>query len=566
MKTSKSTNKLTKTEVALAKRNASISEGMKRYHEQKREEAERQAEIQKVLSQRFATISSFRDPFKATYTNLTPATIRSILESVKTGYLQQWSDFADYMIDTDPHIQGIINIRTHAISGRKILIQPNGNSDQAKAAATFARECIGNIPSFDKVVRQLLMAEFKGAAVAEVIYNRNEEDTCNVVTEIEAIPLSKIKIRLHPVDEYGKPVDTETTTGYGRFQYEYWNYGNTNSSESVDLFHKYPGHYIIHSPGDQEMLHFRGILRAAAFSWFFKQAAMAFYVAAAEKYASPVTYAKVPISAQENVRQYIVDSLNQLANDASAVFDNDVDIETINVANSGGAAIWQQLVGMLNAELSKLVLGGTLSVEAASTGANRALGEVMERTRIDLQVADANALSETLRHQLIKPLLQANLHLFGGKMPPLPHVSFDVITRDYEPIAQMHIDAGVVTNNELRDALGLLPWTTEQGGDEKAKFVATTEDMNNPLQQVSAMSLGITDGGMLERAQTKYIHSMEPKNAEQEQDDMDLMLFIEKQGNEYQVNSESGKNLGKFKTHKEALARLKQIESFKHAP
>jgi phage gp29-like protein len=508
MKKSQSTKTL-----ALAKRNASISEGMKKYHEDRRKAIEESLLVQKSLAGRFASISQTRDAYKTTYVNLTVAQIRSILDSVKSGYLNQWSDFADYMIDTDPHVQGLVNIRTHAISGRKILIQPNGDSEQAKLAASFARQCIDNIPSFDKFLRQLLIAEFKGASLAEIIYKRNDELKCFDVKEISPIPLRKIKIKLNQVDENGDMVNTPTTTGYGRYQYEYWNYGDVNSADAVNVFDLYPGKFIIHSPGDQEMQHYRGILRAAAFVWFFKQAALAFYVSASEKYASPVTYAKVPAETEQNTRLQLVENLNNLANDAAAVFDSDVIIDTINVANSGGAAIWQQLIGMLNAELSKLILGGTLSVEASSTGANRALGEVMERTRIDLQIADANALSETLRHQLIKPLLEYNLHLFGGKAPPLPLVSFDIVTRDYEAISQMHLDAGIITNNELRDSVGLPPWTTEEGGDEKVKLGSNSLD---PMAAAMGMPMSITNGAALEPASTKYINSSIPATPSEE--------------------------------------------------
>ena len=40
--------------------------------------------------------------------------------------------------------------------------------------------------------------------------------------------------------------------------------------------------------------------------------------------------------------------------------------------------------------------------------------------------------------------------------------------------------------------------------------------------------------------------------------------MIRKKGSLFQVVSESGKNMGKFKTKKEAEKRLKQVEFFKH--
>lgn len=41
-------------------------------------------------------------------------------------------------------------------------------------------------------------------------------------------------------------------------------------------------------------------------------------------------------------------------------------------------------------------------------------------------------------------------------------------------------------------------------------------------------------------------------------------FYITKQGSEYVVHAESGKELGRYKTRAEAEHRLKQIEYFKH--
>lgn len=40
--------------------------------------------------------------------------------------------------------------------------------------------------------------------------------------------------------------------------------------------------------------------------------------------------------------------------------------------------------------------------------------------------------------------------------------------------------------------------------------------------------------------------------------------MIKKEKSNYKVESKSGKNLGKYKTKKEAEKRLKQVEYFKH--
>lgn len=572
------------TSIASAK-NQKISEAMKRAHERKRLEKEAALRIEQQLSERFASISNYRDALRYDFTNLTPSAIRGVLNSTRTGYMLNWSDFCDYVLEMDSHVRGLVNIRTHAISGKNMLVEPADHSPEAIAAAEFVRTCFNNIPEFDKHKRQLLMAIFKGAAMQEIIYRRDEDRNCFVIEELIPISLRRVKIRLNPVEPDGQRFQTPATNGFGRWVYSYWNYGNNAYGEGIDVEEMFPGKFIIHSPGDEEIPHYRGLFRSLAFNWFFKQAGTAFWASGAEKYAFPVTYGKVPRTTTENARYNLVQNLNNLANDAAAVFDEDVIIDTINPGASGGDSVWKQFLSYLNSEMSKLILGATLNVEASSTGANRALGEVHERVREDLMAADAKALSETLTHQLAKPLLEYNLHLFGGKLPPLPKISFDITTRDYETISELHVKAGIITVNELRDSVGLLPWTSLDGGDRIVKL----EDAANikPQEGTPSIKMDITDGGAFQDATTAYANKPADKKkktlkvsdqeiAEEmtddahtltqlhEEQDIDLMLFIEKEGSEYVVKSESGRNLGKFKTRKEAVERLKQVEHFKN--
>jgi hypothetical protein len=44
-----------------------------------------------------------------------------------------------------------------------------------------------------------------------------------------------------------------------------------------------------------------------------------------------------------------------------------------------------------------------------------------------------------------------------------------------------------------------------------------------------------------------------------------LLEFIRREGSQYVVRSEKGKNMGKFDTKAAAKNRLRQIEYFKHA-
>ena len=491
MNTNKSNKKKNYQEKALAAKNSKISESMKLVHQKRREQAEEAKKIEEALGQRLVSISNYRDVQKYIFTNITADQIRGILNSTRQGYFMTWSDACDYIMEMDPQIKGMVTIRTHQITGKKILIDPADETIEAKQAADFIRKEINKIPDFDRLIRQMLMGIFKGVATAELVWKRNEETNTFEIKEIASISQRRLKVRLMPVYQDGDHFQTNATLGYGDWVWSYWNYGDNAYGEGIDVQGMFPGKFLIYSPGDEIELQYRGIFRTAIWAWFFKQAGTAFWAAGIEKYAFPVTWASVPKATPENVRYQLSSNLNNLANDASVVVDEDVDINTINTGTTGGDNAYKAFVEYWDSQLAKLILGSTLTIQGGTGSANRSLGEVGERTIQDLVYADACSLAEMLKHQLVKYLLEYNTHLFGGVCPPIPNISFDVEEKNIQPIDQLIIDANAITVNEVRKAYGLSPWTSEQGGENVAKSATTA-------------AFSVTDGGNFNDASTAY--------------------------------------------------------------
>lgn len=454
-----------------ADKNSKISESMKAFHEKKKLEEQRQKEIQDNNRKRVAAISTFRDPYRTPYLNITSDGIRSVLESVKAGYLQSWADFCDWILENDPLIHSLVAIRTNSLTKKRMIIAPADRTPEAVAAADFIRKELMSIENFDKILRQMLYATFTGCSALEIIWDNDPITEKNYVKYLEPILLRKIKIRLNPEDTVGDKVFTRATTGYGKWIYSYWNQGDQGFGEGVD-FDFIPGKFVVHSPGDHILPHYRGLFRSIAYAWFYKQTGYAFWASGAERTAYSTLYAKVPPETEGAVRDVLLDSLNQLSSNATAVVDNTVEIQSIPLSTSGGDAVWKTFVENWSTEIVKLIIGATLTTDAGGNG-SYALGGVHERVSENLMESDANALAETIQQQLVKYLLEYNLHLFGGVMPPVPTVSFDVSIRQTQPIDQLIVDAGAITVNELRESRGLTHLTDEEGGNKIAKLVST---------------------------------------------------------------------------------------------
>ena len=104
----------------------------------------------------------------------------------------------------------------------------------------------------------------------------------------------------------------------------------------------------------------------------------------------------------------MIDALERLTSNGVATFSDraDVQIEWPE-RGRGGKPEHHDLSEFLGMEMSKCVLGQTLTVEQGERGA-RSLGEVHDRVRKDIRENDSVALAATVRRSLIEPLVRLN--------------------------------------------------------------------------------------------------------------------------------------------------------------
>lgn len=518
--------------ISLAKKNEKTSESMKVYHEKKRLEKQKIIEIEENLNQRVAAISSYRDALRTNFVGITADTCRVALDSTRSGYFLTWSDFCDYMMESDIQLSGMVSIRTHSITSKDLMIEAAERTPEAIKAADFVRSQIKQIKEFDRLIRQLLMGIFKGASAAEMVWDRNDDSGLFQISDIKCLNMKKLKVRLIPIEDNGDHYQTKLSTGYGDWIWSYWNYGdNGGYGEGIDLDF-IPGKFLVFSPGDQIELQYRGLFRSVVKNWFYKQAGEAFWASGIEKYAFPVVYGVVDKTTPADARISLAEKINNLGNDASIVIPNNVSLQTIGTGTTGGDNAYKAFVEYHDSQMAKGILGSTLTIEGGKGSANRSNGEVGERTIEQLVYADAASLASMLRDQLVTYLLQYNLHLFDGVMPPVPNVWFDIETKDYVPLSQTDIDAGVVTKNEWRASRGLPLWTMEQGGEDIIKSALDSFSVGQPTTMSS-----IINGDSLNGANTAYDDLKKKKFSSDEiqlvnilKDKIDKVASIEEEG------------------------------------
>jgi phage gp29-like protein len=191
-------------------------------------------------------------------------------------------------------------------------------------------------------------------------------------------------------------------------------------------------------------------------SALFRNWAMADWMKLAELAWKPWRFGKYKQDASDEDIDDLITALEGLTTNGVAVFSDRAEIEVEwPERGRGGKPEHRDLAEFLGMEMSKCVLGQTLTVESGERGA-RSLGEVHDRVRRDIRENDAISIAATIRRALIAPLVRLN---FGADVmvPGFHFVTEDVV--DLGSLAratQSFVAAGLeIPQSWVRDRAGI---------------------------------------------------------------------------------------------------------------
>src|SRR5574344_2452356 len=138
----------------------------------------------------------------------------------------------------------------------------------------------------------------------------------------------------------------------------------------------------------------------------FKKGGLKFWVVFTEKYGMPHLIGKHPRGATKEETDNLADLLEQMVQDAIAVIPDDSSVEIQEANKSSSAAIFEKLIDKMNAEISKAILGQTLTTEIGSTG-SYAASNTHFQVRQDIVDSDKKLVEKTV-NQLIRWIYEIN--------------------------------------------------------------------------------------------------------------------------------------------------------------
>ena len=212
--------------------------------------------------------------------------------------------------------------------------------------------------------------------------------------------------------------------------------------------------FIVHMPRSKSGIPIRrGFARAACWAFMLQSFALKDWAAFAEIYGVPFRVGKYHPGASNSDKQSLLRAVASIANDAAAIIPQGMEIEFIEAEGAKGEAVFGGLLDYLDKQVSKLVVGQTMT---ADDGGSMAQAVVHDKVRIDIKQADCRQLASTLNRDVIPWFISFNF----GPQDEYPRITLPVpepedLKELTEGVARLLPYGLKVGQKQMREKLGL---------------------------------------------------------------------------------------------------------------
>ncbi len=352
----------------------------------------REMQIGKKPEMREIAVAAVRDRW-STYPSkgLTPERLASILREADGGDVYRQAELFEEMEEKDTHLASEFQTRKNAVLGLDYDLQPFSESSEDKKIRDFVSEILLGLQTLEEIFLDLLDAIAKGYSLAEILWSPDGGKV--VISDLRWIHAKRASFWQYAASPWQRLLAAPRITTEA----------NPIQGEEMPPFKLVYHRYKARSGHDTRA----GIMRTCTWMYLFKNYAIKDWVAFAEIFGMPLRLGKYD-PGYPGDKEALMDAVRMLASDSAAVISNKSEIEFVEtMKNTGSASIHELLASFCNSEMSKAILGQTLTTQEGKSG-SYSLGQVHDRVRRDLTAADHEALSRTVRAQIIRPLVGFN--------------------------------------------------------------------------------------------------------------------------------------------------------------
>ena len=355
----------------------------------------------KKSTARITPISN-RDEIPVNFAGLTVDSVASAVRQSEYGNSAPFWRLCRTFILQDAHIQSELFKRKNAVLGDELIVTPWSNAKPDVDAAKAAEAMLTNLPSLLPALMHLMDGVVYPVTLAEKVFGPADPARPELGRRTALVELVPVPYRLIAWDSNGQPivVDRENVGGF------------------VDAPPLDTSRYVLHrghmltAPdrygGPMRAIFWLGLLSGAATTWWAR------YL---ERYGSPFIVGRVD-SEDDGDRRILEAAISYSNQIGGLVVSNVSNVELKEAAGNAGDG-FERLKAHCRAEISRIILGQTLSSVASNTGMGDGTANLQDDVRQDIRKFDGRILGDTIRTQIVAPWLMLNG--FSGRPP---NVSF----------------------------------------------------------------------------------------------------------------------------------------------
>lgn len=331
-----------------------------------------------------AGITGVRQPYTASVAyGLTPQRLATILRAADDGDIVEYAKLAEEIEERDPHYASVLGVRKRAVSGVVPVVEPASEDPRDVKIAKAVEDQIALDDTFPDLVEDLLDGLGKGFSVVEIDWRK---------TASRWWP-ERYAWRSQRHFKFDRETGSELRL-----------IDEQDPANGIELA---PFKFAVHRPKLKSGLTSRaGLARLVAFSWICKAYSLKDWMAFVETYGLPLRLGRYgPEATREDVEKLYLAVAN-IGTDAAAVLPKSMEIDFEQIASSGGdKPVFENLARFIDAQISKAVLGQTMT---SDDGSSMAQAVVHDGVRHDIAGSDARQVSATINRDIVKPYVDLN--------------------------------------------------------------------------------------------------------------------------------------------------------------
>jgi len=370
-----------------------------------------------------ATMTGVRNIYSVMHPSagLTPEKLTAILRQAELGDAFLYLELAEEMEEKDLHYLAVLGTRKETIGGLPIAVRAaSGEKEDVRIADMVRAFLLGGTLNLTDALFDILDAIGKGFSATEIIWDTSGSEWMPVRL-IWRDPrwftfdwVNGEQLLVRTLTPEGQPAGIPEQAGDTHFEARIAGNRGANGGTGWNGLQPFtaplaPFKFVVHFSKAKSGLPIRGgIARAAGWSYLFKNYVLKDWVTFAEVFGQPLRLGKYGAGATDADKQSLLRAVANIGTDAAAIIPDSMLIEFTEARQTGSAELYERFCEYLDRQVSKAVLGQTLTTELPRGAGSRAAAQVHDEVRRDILAADARRLSETLTRDLVRPMVDLN--------------------------------------------------------------------------------------------------------------------------------------------------------------